>query len=337
MHQMFFKINMKIKNLTIRKANKSESRILSQIALASKAHWPYSKDFLDKCVEALHISEDYIEQWPVYHAEFDNEVVGFYSLKIIKDEPRLDNLWILPKFIGHGIGNRLFKHAVLVARKLGWMSFRLAADPYAIGFYEKLGAIQIGTVQSRIKPDLFLPHMEFQFPPLKIEFRLFNSSDSVKEVNTLLLSAYKALAEKGMRFAASHEDEAATKRNIEDGECYIGILDNELVTCAMLRIPNNIEKAGWKANGPSWYQVEGVTTFGRFAVSPRFQGLKIGSKMMEVIESRARELGFLELALDTSEHADHLIKMYEERGYRFIEYHQWNITNDRSVVMSKKS
>ncbi|OFZ45797.1 MAG: hypothetical protein A2381_09280 [Bdellovibrionales bacterium RIFOXYB1_FULL_37_110] len=178
--------------------------------------------------------------------------------------------------------------------------------------------------------------MEFQIPPLSIDFRLFNSSDSIKEINVLLLSSYKALAEKGMRFAASHEDESATKRNIEYGECYIGILNNEIVTCAMLRIPNKVEKAGWKANRPNWYQVEGIATFGRFAVSPKFQRLKIGSKMMDVIESRARELGFLELALDTSEHADHLIKMYESRGYRFIEYHQWGITNYRSVVMSKK-
>lgn len=327
---------MKIEKLIIRKANKSESKLLSQIALTSKAHWPYPKDYLEKCVEALHISEDYIEQWPVYIAEIENVPMGFYTLKIIKDEPRLDNLWILPEFIGKGIGNKLFKHAVLEASKLGWTNFRLAADPYATGFYEKLGACQIGTVQSRIKPDLFLPHMEFQISHLNIDFRLFNSSDSIKEINALLLLSYKALAEKGMRFAASHEDESATKRNIEDGECFIGILDNEIVTCAMLRIPSKVEKIGWKANGPSWYQVEGVTTFGRFAVSPNFQGLRIGSKMMDVIENRARVLGFLELALDTSEHADHLIKMYEARGYRFIEYHQWGITNYRSVVMSKK-
>jgi ribosomal protein S18 acetylase RimI-like enzyme len=171
---------------------------------------------------------------------------------------------------------------------------------------------------------------------MKIEFRLFNSNDSIKEVNTLLLSSYKALADKGMKFAASHEDEHATQKNIEDGECYIGILDGNIVTCAMLRLPDKIEKIGWKANGPAWYQGEGVTTFGRFAVSPEFQGLKIGSKMMDVIENRARELGFLELSLDTSEHAEHLIKMYKARGYRFIEYHQWGITNYRSVVMSKK-
>lgn len=327
---------MTIKNVTIRKANKSESKLLSKIALISKAHWPYPKDYLDKCVEALHISEEYIEQWPVYIADVENTPVGFYTLKIITDEPRLDNLWILPEFISKGIGSQLFKHATLEAAKLGWTIFRLAADPYATGFYEKLGAHQIGTVQSRIKPDLFLPHMEFQIRPVSIEFRIFNSNDSVKEVNALLLSSYKSLAEKGMKFAASHEDESATKRNIEDGECYIGILNKEIVTCAMLRIPNKVEKAGWKAHGPNWYQISGVTTFGRFAVSPKLQGLKIGSRMMDVIESRARELGFSELALDTSEHADHLIKMYEARGYRFIEYHQWSITNYRSVVMSKR-
>jgi hypothetical protein len=39
----------------------------------------------------------------------------------------------------------------------------LATDPYATGFYSKLGAVQIGTVQSKIKPGLFLPHMEFKF------------------------------------------------------------------------------------------------------------------------------------------------------------------------------
>jgi GNAT superfamily N-acetyltransferase len=171
---------------------------------------------------------------------------------------------------------------------------------------------------------------------MKIEFRLFDSNDNVKEVNSLLLSSYKALADNGMKFAASHEDEQATMRNIEDGECYIGILDGTIVTCAMLRLPDKTEKAGWKAKGPAWYQQEGVTTFGRFAVSPDFQGQKIGSSMMNLIENRARELGFLELALDTSEHADHLIKMYEARGYRFIEYHHWEITNYRSVVMSKK-
>ncbi|MDD4976778.1 MAG: GNAT family N-acetyltransferase [Bacteriovorax sp.] len=168
-----------------------------------------------------------------------------------------------------------------------------------------------------------------------VQFRIFQSTDDVVEINSLLLSAYRPLAEAGMRYAASHEDVDATRRNIEDGECHIGLYDGKIIACAILRIPNQSEKSGWKANGPSWYSFSGVTTFGRFAVPPQLQGLGIGAKLMDVIESRAKALGFLELALDTSEHASHLIKMYEKRDYKFIEFHQWSITNYRSVVMSK--
>jgi len=43
-----------------------------------------------------------------------------------------------------------------------------------------------------------------------------------------------------------------------------------------------------------------------------------------------------ELALDTAEGASHLIKYYSDKGYRFIEYINWEITNYRNVVLSEK-
>jgi GNAT superfamily N-acetyltransferase len=178
--------------------------------------------------------------------------------------------------------------------------------------------------------------MQNAFNLKNLQFRIFHSTDNVVEINSLLLSAYRPLAEAGMKYAASHEDVDATRRNIEDGECHIGLYEGKIITCAILRIPGQCEKSGWKASGPNWYGALGVTTFGRFAVEPQLQGYGIGAKMMDVIESRAKTLGFLELALDTSEHASHLIKMYENRGYKFIEFHQWAITNYRSVVMSKR-
>jgi len=177
--------------------------------------------------------------------------------------------------------------------------------------------------------------MTTKFNLNEVNFRILNSSDSIIEINALLKAAYKPLADAGMRYAASHEDVDATRRNVEDGECHLGLFEQNIVTCAVLRIPNQVEKSGWKTKGPNWYKSPGTTTFGRFAVSPALQGKGLGIKMMDVIESRARELGFSELALDTSEHANQLIKMYERRGYRFIEFHQWKITNYRSVVMSK--
>ena len=174
-----------------------------------------------------------------------------------------------------------------------------------------------------------------QFNLNEVQFRLFQPSDNVVELNALLRAAYQPLAEAGMKFAASHEDVEATKNNISDGECHIGLFEGQLVTCAMLRIPTKETKTGWKANGPSWYKNPGVTTFGRFAVLPELKGKSLGSKMMDKLETRAKELRFSELALDTSEKATRLLEMYKKRNYRFIEYHQWNITNYRSVVLSK--
>ena len=160
-------------------------------------------------------------------------------------------------------------------------------------------------------------------------FRIFQSTDNILEINSLLLSAYKPLAEKGMRYAASHEDAEATQKHIENGECHLGILDGKIAACAILRVKT------WKDLDPECYKSSYVTTFGRFAVKPELQGTGLGSKMMDILENRAKELGYNEISLDTSEHAHHLIKMYENRGYRFVQFHQWNITNYRSVVMSK--
>jgi GNAT superfamily N-acetyltransferase len=158
--------------------------------------------------------------------------------------------------------------------------------------------------------------------------RLMSSNDSVEKINAVLRSAYSSLAEAGMKYAASHEDVEATRKNIAKGECFLVIKDSEIIGCVNLRKPGS-------ELGPDWYSQPGVVTFGRFAIDPRFQGQGVGSKLLDHIESRAKALGSKEIAFDTSEKADHLIKMYNKRGYRFIQYHQWDITNYRSVVMSK--
>ena len=46
-------------------------------------------------------------------------------------------------------------------------------------------------------------------------------------------------------------------------------------------------------------------------------------------------LGATELALDTSEHAHHLIEYYTKRNYHFIENAQWDVTNYVSKIFSK--
>lgn len=158
--------------------------------------------------------------------------------------------------------------------------------------------------------------------------RLISPNDSIEQINVFLRTAYSSLAAAGMKYAASHENVEATRKSIAKGECYLVLKNSEIIGCVTFRKPG-------AAIGPDWYAQPGVVTFGRFAVDPKYQGQGIGSKLLDFIEVVAKEFGAKEIAFDTSEKADHLIKMYEKRGYRFIEYHQWDITNYRSVVMSK--
>ncbi len=144
----------------IRKARLGEEDYLSDLAIRSKSVWGYSEEYLEACRPHLKIDQEYISKWPVFILEEDNRIMGFYSLKIVNHEPRLDNLWIEPSHLKHGIGKQLFKHATNTAKALGWASFRLAGEPGAVAFYEKMGANVIGTIQSRLKTDLLLPHME---------------------------------------------------------------------------------------------------------------------------------------------------------------------------------
>ena len=147
---------------TIRKARVEEAIFLSNLALRSKAHWGYSEEFIEACRPHIYVDKDYIEKWPVVVGVLNEKIIGFFSLKSIGEENRLDNLWIEPKFIKYGYGKILFNEAVKYARELEWNYFRLAGEPDAVLFYEKMGAALIGEIQSRLREDLFLPHMEIK-------------------------------------------------------------------------------------------------------------------------------------------------------------------------------
>ena len=85
-----------------------------------------------------------------------------------------------------------------------------------------------------------------------------------------------------------------------------------------------------------YYRRPGVANFGRLAVLPESQGRGYASRLLDFAEARARELGYEELALDTSENADRLIAIYSARGYRLVDHHQWPEKNYRSVILAKR-
>ncbi|MBK8780893.1 MAG: GNAT family N-acetyltransferase [Anaerolineales bacterium] len=73
----------------------------------------------------------------------------------------LDNLWVLPGFMGQGIGKQLFQHALERSRALGESVLKIEADPNAQSFYEKMGVRKVGESHSQVdgQPRI-LPIME---------------------------------------------------------------------------------------------------------------------------------------------------------------------------------
>lgn len=161
-----------------------------------------------------------------------------------------------------------------------------------------------------------------------VTIRRFEEHDSYEELTELLHAAYKELADLGFRYLATHQDAETTRERCRDGECYLAEEEGAPVGTICFYPPG-------RSNGCPWYQRSEVATFGQFGVLPGRRGRGIGTALLDLVESRARELGAQEIALDTAEGAHHLIDLYKRRGYRFIERVDWPETNYISVVLSK--
>lgn len=161
--------------------------------------------------------------------------------------------------------------------------------------------------------------------------RLLSPEDDLVALTELLHRAYGALARRGMRYWASHQSVADTRKRAGEGECWVA------VAAAGGSIIGTITmKDAANARGTPWYERPDVTCFGQFAVEPAWQGRGVGSALVDQVERRARETGVVELALDTADSADDLIAFYARRGYRFVEHVKWADVNYRSVIMSKR-
>ena len=147
--------------ILIRRVLLSEADVLSQIALSAKAHWGYPERWMEIWRPQLTFSPAYFEENESWAAEADNTPIAFYTLQDRNGRAWIENLWVLPEYVGRGIGKQLFVHAVELARQRGYKSLQLEADPNAVGFYEKMGMYKVGERKSEVEGQpRILPIME---------------------------------------------------------------------------------------------------------------------------------------------------------------------------------
>ncbi|MBF4491015.1 GNAT family N-acetyltransferase [Flavobacterium sp. MR2016-29] len=148
--------------MIIQKADSSDHEVLTAITKKSKAYWGYSDEQIEIWSEFLTVTKEYIETNSVYKLVLENHIIGYYSF-VYQDKTtvKLDNLFILPTYIGKGFGKKLMNDFLRILKSQPINKIVLNAEPNAALFYTKFGFVKIGQIETSIK-DRFLPIMQLQ-------------------------------------------------------------------------------------------------------------------------------------------------------------------------------
>ena len=110
----------------------------------------------------LQLGEDDLEAHEVHVLERDGVVLGWHRVTFHGDRAELEDLWLEPAVIGKGHGRMLFDHAAELARGNGAGALEWDAEPFARGFYEAMGGVEIGRTPSAAVPGRMLPRMRLE-------------------------------------------------------------------------------------------------------------------------------------------------------------------------------
>jgi GNAT superfamily N-acetyltransferase len=152
---------MAMTHFVIQRATPADDAVLTEITKRAKARWKYSGEQLLEWAEALTVSKAYIAQHPTYKLLAQGGLpVGYYSYYPLSARVvKLDNLFLLPDYIGQGHGRRLLADFFDKIQPTAAEKVVLDADPHAEPFYRHFGFRTVGRLESTTN-DRFLPIME---------------------------------------------------------------------------------------------------------------------------------------------------------------------------------
>jgi GNAT superfamily N-acetyltransferase len=109
--------------------------------------------------------------------------------------------------------------------------------------------------------------------------RLIGPDDSIAELTLPLHRVYAPLAERGMRFLASHQDESCTRKRMLNGECYLAMHNGRMIGTIVWHEARH-------TGGSPWLEREDVASFSQYAVEPAWQGRGIGSRLLAITSQK---------------------------------------------------
>lgn len=147
------------------------------------------------------------------------------------------------------------------------------------------------------------------------------TDDDVPAIRLLVNAAYRELADLGMNYTGTYQDERITRERMQGRDVWLAFADNRLVATISIDVREQ--------NGrPTLY-------IGQFAVAPDLKRQGIGAYLMDHVERIAHERGLTRLGLDTATKAHHLVRFYTSRGFRTVEQVHWEGKTYESYIMEK--
>lgn len=144
-------------------AEGSEASELNRLAIESESYWGYDSDFMDKFKVLYKVTEDFIRKNPTFIFYENAKIIGFYSLLINQEGSTIEYFYIKPQCIGKGCGKKMWNHLANYCKEHNINELTLVTSPQAREFYEKMGAIHIGEVESILKKGRKIPILKCSF------------------------------------------------------------------------------------------------------------------------------------------------------------------------------
>lgn len=139
---------------TIRTARDDEHGALVDLMRRSSLVWESERELLAH-PEVIDVPPSALAEGRVRVAESGGRLVGF-SLVVTLDAARdeLDGLFVDPDAMRAGVGRALVEDLVSAARERGVSRIEVTANANALPFYERLGFVVDGVVETQFAPAL---------------------------------------------------------------------------------------------------------------------------------------------------------------------------------------
>jgi N-acetylglutamate synthase-like GNAT family acetyltransferase len=138
--------------VSIRHAVNADAKALGDVYRRSSLSNEGDRAALLRHPEALEFSDLAVKEHRVRVAVVDDRIVGFVTLLATGQTGELEDLFVDPDWMLHGIGRTLVLDAVETAREQGLTRVEVTANPHALGFYEKVGFVLNGMTQTPFGP-----------------------------------------------------------------------------------------------------------------------------------------------------------------------------------------